>query len=125
VTSWSQLQSNRLGVQAAQAQEAAASLALKGAQAEYGFGLRTTLDVLLADTNLRAAQQSLAVSRHDAFLARAAVLGAVGGLEARDLIPGEPLYDPKANFDRVKEAGALPWEGAVETLDRIGAPSER
>jgi outer membrane protein len=124
VQSWSQLQSNRLGVAAATAQEAAASLALRGAQAEYGFGLRTTLDVLIQDQNLRAAQQTLAVSRHDAFLAQAALLGVAGGLEARDLVPGEPIYDPKANFDRVKDKGATPWEGAVATLDRIGAPTE-
>jgi outer membrane protein len=124
VQSWSRLRSNRLGVQAAQAQEAAASLALKGAQAEYGFGLRTTLDVLIADQNLRAAQQSLAVSRHDAFLAQAAVLSAAGRLEARALIPGEPIYDPQRNFEQVKDKGATPWEGAIETIDRIGAPAE-
>jgi outer membrane protein len=123
VQTWSQLQSNRLGAQAAQAQETAASLALKGSQAEYGYGLRKTLDVLIADQNLRAAQQSLAVSRHDAFLAQAAVLSAIGGLEARNLIPSEPIYDPKVNFDRVKNNAATPWEGAVETLDKIGAPA--
>ena len=123
VQTWSELQSNRLGAQAAQAQEAAASLALKGSQAEYGYGLRKTLDVLIADQNLRAAQQSLAVSRHDAFLAEAAVLSAIGGLEVRNLLPGETLYDPKANFDRVKNKAETPWEGAVETLDKLGAPA--
>jgi outer membrane protein len=64
------------------------------------------------------------VSRHDAFLAEAALLDAAGGLEARELIPAEPLYEPRANFDRVKNKGAAPWEGVVETLDRIGAPPE-
>jgi outer membrane protein len=122
VQAWSQLQANRLGVRAAQAQETAASLALKGTQAEYGYGLRKTLDVLIADQALRAAQQSLAVSRHDAFLAQAALLSASGGLEARNLIPGEPLYDANANFDRVKHSADLPWQGAVEALDKIGAP---
>jgi outer membrane protein len=119
---WSQLQSNRLGVQAAQAQEAAANLALKGAQAEYGYGLRTTLDVLIVDQNLRAAQLALAVSRHDAFLAQAAVLSVSGRLEARYLVPGEPLYDPRVNFDHVKHADAPPWEGAIQIIDKIGAP---
>jgi outer membrane protein len=124
IQDWSQLQLNRLGVEAATSEETAASLALKGAQAEYGFGLRTTLDVLIADQNLRAAQQTLAVSRHDAFLAEAALLDVAGGLEARDLIPGEPLYDPKANFERVEAKGATPWEGAVAALDKVGAPVE-
>ena len=122
VQGWSELQSNRLGMQAAQAQESAAALALKGAQAEYGFGLRSTLDVLIADENLRSAQQTLAASRHDAFAAQAALLSAEGRLEAQDLIADEPLYDPRANFDRVRHRGATPWEGAIETLDKIGAP---
>jgi outer membrane protein len=122
VQTWSQLRANRLGVEAAQAQETAAALALRGTQAEYGYGLRKTLDVLIADQALRAAQQSLAVSRHDAFLAQAALLGAAGGLEARNLIPGEPVYDAKANFDRVRHAADLPWQGAIEALDKIGAP---
>ena len=124
VQTWSQLQSNRLQVQAAQAQESAANLALTGEQAEYGYGLRQTLDVLIADESLRAAQLNLAVSRHDAFLAQAAVLNASGRLEAAYLLPGEPLYDPRRNFDRVKDAGGLPWDGVVQTIDQIGAPGE-
>jgi len=121
---WSQLQSNRLGVEAAQAQETAANLALQGVQAEYGYGLRTTLDVVIFDQNLRSAQTSLARSRHDAFLAQAAVLNAAGRLEVKNLLPAEPVYDPKTNFDRVRHAGATPWDGVVETLDKIGAPTE-
>ena len=39
----------------------------------------------------------------------------MGALEARTLIPGEPRYDPKANFDKVRHApGWVPWEGAVQ-----------
>jgi outer membrane protein len=121
---WSQLTSSRLSAHAAEAQETAAALALKGAQAEYGYGLRKTLDVLLADEALRAAQQNLAVSRHDAYLAQAAVLSAAGGLEARDLMPGEPLYDPAAHFNQVKGQGAAPWDGPLEAVDRLGAPAE-
>jgi outer membrane protein len=120
---WSQLQANRLSVEAAKSQETAATLALKGAQAEYSYGLRTTLDVLIADENLRAAQLSLATSRHDAFLAQAAVLSAVGALEARTMLPGEKLYDPKVNFDRVRNSARLPWEGAIEAVDQLGAPN--
>ena len=119
---WNQLLSGRAGVKAGEAQVAAADLALKGAQAEYVYGLRTTLDVLISDENLRSAQLSLAGSQHDVLLAEASVLEASGRLEAWDLMPAEPTYDPKAHFDRVKDAARLPWEGAVQALDQAGAP---
>lgn len=120
---WSQLESNRLAAKAAKAQVDAADLALRGNQSEYAYGLRTTLDVLIADQNLRAAQSSLAVSRHDALLAEAFVLDVVGRLEAANLLPQETPYDPRTNFDRVKNAGGFPWDGAVKALDAFGAPS--
>ncbi len=121
--SWSQLESNRLAADAAKAQVDAADLALRGNQAEYAYGLRTTLDVLIADQNLRAAQSSLATTRHDALLAQASVLDVAGRLEATNLLPHEKTYDPRTNFNRVRDAGGLPWDGAVKTLDMIGAPS--
>ncbi len=119
---WNQLLSGRAGVKAGQAQVAAAETALKGAQAEYVYGLRTTLDVLISDENLRAAQLTLAQSRHDALLAEAAVLDASGRLEAKDLLPAEPVYDPQTHFDRVKNAARPPWEPVVQAVDELGAP---
>jgi len=118
---WSQLLAGQIGVTAGQAQVQAAETALKGSQAEYGFGLRTTLDVLIADENLRAAQLSLAQSRHDAFLAAATVLLVCGRLEMRGLIPNEPAYDPKRNFKRVDRLSSSPIESVVQAVDGIGA----
>jgi outer membrane protein len=120
--SWARFQANRAAAAAAEAQASAADLALRGVQAEYGYALRTTLDVLIADENLRAAQSTLAASRHDALLAEAAVLDAAGRLEAADLLPGQALYDPKANFDKVRRAGATPYEPVIQALDTLGAP---
>ncbi|MGC1302083.1 MAG: TolC family protein, partial [Caulobacteraceae bacterium] len=119
---WNQLLSGRAGVKAGEAQVTAAETALKGAQAEYVYGLRTTLDVLISDENLRSAQLSLARSRHDVFLAEAAVLDASGRLEARYLAPAEPAYDPQTHFDRVRNAARTPWEPVVQALDEAGAP---
>jgi len=121
---WSQLLAGNAEVKAGEAQTAAAQIALKGAQAEYGFGLRTTLDVLISDENLIDAQLALAQSRHDALMAQAAVLAASGRLDARHLLPAEPIIDPARNFDRVKNAGAPPWEGVVSALDGIAAPGD-
>ena len=87
--------------------------------------MRTTLDVLIADENLRAAQLSLAQSRHDAFLASAAVLLVCGRLEIRGLIPAEPTYDPKQNFDKVDKLSRSPVEGAARVIDGLGAARSR
>ena len=59
----------------------AADLALKGVRAEYAFGLRTTLDILVADESLRAAQLALARERSDALIAATALLRATGRLD--------------------------------------------
>jgi outer membrane protein len=59
----------------------AADLALKGVRAEYAFGLRSTLDILVADESLRAAQLAAARSRSDALIAETALLRATGQLD--------------------------------------------
>lgn len=60
---------------------AAADLALKGVRAEYAFGLRSTLDILVADESLRAAQLAYARNRSDLLIAQAALLHATGRLD--------------------------------------------
>ena len=119
-TAFSQTQSGLAAIAAGQRQVSAAALALKGYQLEYGYGLRTTLDVLIADQDLRAAQVTLAESRHDTIVGEANLLAATGGLEARWLLPGEARYDPQAAFEAVRTRGATPWDGAVAAIDRAG-----
>lgn len=58
----------------------AAQLALNGVRAEYAFGLRSTIDILLADQTLRAAQLAVAASRSDVLVAQASLLRATGRL---------------------------------------------
>ncbi len=119
-TAWSQTRSGMAAIAAGQRQVSAAALALKGYQLEYGYGLRTTLDVLIADQDLRAAQVTLAESRHDTIVAEANLLAATGALEARWLLPGTEHYDAQAAFDAVRTRGATPWDGAVAAIDRAG-----
>lgn len=88
-TAWSQMRAGIIAIHADDAQVEAAATALKGAQLEYGYGLRSTLDVLIADETLRAAQVSLAQSRHDTIVAEAALLAATGRLEAHLLLAQE------------------------------------
>lgn len=61
---------------------AAADVALKGVRAEYGFGLRSTIDILVADQSFRGAQLAVASARADVLVAQAALLRATGRLGA-------------------------------------------
>ncbi len=88
MTAWSATQAGLAAIKANSAQVASATMALRGYQAEYGYGLRSTLDVLIADENLRAAQISLAQSRDDTLVAEAQLLAATGDLRFGTLMQG-------------------------------------
>lgn len=60
---------------------AAADFALKGVRAEYAFGLRSTIDILVADQSFRAAQLAVAMAKSDVLVAEAALLRAAGRLD--------------------------------------------
>ncbi|MEJ8630277.1 hypothetical protein P0F65_11335 [Sphingomonas sp. I4] len=47
-------------------------------RAEYGFGLRSTIDILVADQSYRAAQLAVARAQVDVLIAQAALLRATG-----------------------------------------------
>jgi outer membrane protein len=120
---WDQLLGARANLTADEAQVQADTVAFEGVREEQKVGLRTILDVLNAQQELENSQLALVGARHDEYVAAAGVLAAMGALDARALIPGETLYDPKANLERVRHApGWVPWESAVGALDRVGAP---
>ena len=89
LTGWSQMRAGLAAIRADEREVGSAMTALRGYQIEYGYGLRSTLDVLIADQTLRAAQVSLAVSRHDTVVAEAALLAAMGRLEAGVLLAAQ------------------------------------
>ncbi|WP_374406400.1 TolC family outer membrane protein [Pelagerythrobacter sp.] len=80
-TAWAGLGAARLRLTANEEGLAAAQLALEGVRAEYEFGLRSTIDILLAEQSYRAAQLALARARSDVLIAQAAVLRASGRLD--------------------------------------------
>ncbi len=84
---WAALTGARAQMAANQAGVDAANLALSGVRAEYGFDLRSTLDILVADESLRSAQLALARNRSDTIIAQAALLRAMGHLDL-EAIPG-------------------------------------
>ncbi|WP_443486855.1 TolC family outer membrane protein [Novosphingobium aerophilum] len=80
-TAWAMLKAAQGRLRANGEGLSAADLALKGARAEYGFGLRSTIDILVADQSFRAAQLAVALARSDVLVAEAALLRATGRLD--------------------------------------------
>ena len=80
-TAWAALQAAGLREKASRDGLAAAQIALDGVRAEYEFGLRSTIDILLAEQSFRAAQLALARARSDVLMAQAALLRATGHLD--------------------------------------------
>src|SRR5690606_5057603 len=101
----------------------AARIAAEGTRQEQQVGLRTTLDVLNAEQELRAAELSQVNARREEYVAAAQVLGAMGRLEAQNLVPTVELYDPKANFRKLRFTwGWVPWEEPIGVIDSLLTP---
>ena len=123
-SAYANLISSRAGVTANEEAVRAARVAAEGVRQEQQVGLRTTLDVLNAELELRSAEISLAVARRNDYVAQAQLLAAMGVLEAASLAEVE-TYDPTSNYERVRNRGGLPWDFVVEALDRVAAPAIR
>lgn len=118
---WNTMVAARAQVAAGQEQVRAAQVAFNGFNEQYRVGIATNLDVLIAQQTLQNAEVGLAQAIRDEYVAQGSLLSAMGRLDARSLFSG-PVYDPVINYDRVKGKGGLPWEAALESLDRLGAP---
>ncbi len=114
--------SSRAQLEAGEAGVRAARVAAEGVRQEQQVGLRTTLDVLNGELELRNAEINLAVATRNQYVAQASLLSAMGRLGGEDLAPGLDIYDAGSNAARVRNRGGLPWDGLIETLDRIAAP---
>jgi len=121
LSAWNQAAAGRANIKVQKAQVSAAQVAFDGMSEEFRVGQRSTLDVLVAEQNLREAQLALLGSRRDAYVAEAALLRQIGRLEVRALAQGAPLYDPSAHLRDVKSDGAVPWEGLIGAMDRAFA----
>jgi outer membrane protein len=121
---WNSLVGARANLVANEEQVRATRIAFEGVRQEAQVGLRTTLDVLNAEQELRNAELALVNARRDEYVASAGLLAAMGKLEARYLIPDVQTYDPVLNANRVNASwGWVPWEPVLEAVDRIGGPA--
>src|SRR6185437_10391919 len=108
---WNQLVAARANIDSTDQAVRAAQIAAEGTTEEQKVGLRTTLDVLNAEQELRNDELTAVAARHDEYLSAATVLAVMGRLEGKDLIPSITQYDPKRNFRKLRFAlGYVPWE---------------
>ncbi|WP_293676962.1 TolC family outer membrane protein [uncultured Phenylobacterium sp.] len=120
---WSQLIAARANIASSEEQVRAAAIAAEGTRQEQQVGLRTTIDVLNAEQELRQAELNQVTSRRDEYVAAANVLATMGRLEARNLIPSQPQYDAGKNFRRLRMTwGWVPWEEPVAIVDQVATP---
>jgi outer membrane protein len=86
----------------ARTQVSAAQLALNGVQQEYQAGTRTTLDVLDAQRDLVQAQILQVTAERNRVVSGYQLLAAIGHLTAEEVGLKVPIYDPDANYRRVR-----------------------
>lgn len=118
-SSLAQVLSTSSALTASEQQVRAARIAAEGVRQEAQVGLRTTLDVLNQELELRNAEIAYVASQRNHYVAQALLLSALGGLEGPDLVGDVPAYNPDDNFNRVRRAGGVPWEPLVEGIDRL------
>ena len=117
---WNSLIGARANLTANEEQVRAARIAFEGVRQEAQVGLRTTLDVLNAEQELRNAELSLVTARHDEYVAAAVLLSAMGKLEAKYLTPDVTQYDVTANGKAFShKIGWTPWEPVLVLIDSI------
>jgi outer membrane protein len=121
-SAYAQALSARAALGTGQESVRAGTVAVRGVRDEADVGLRTTLDVLNQELELRNAEIGLVSARRNEYVAQANLLAAMGRLEGPDLDPELIPYDPAAHYERIRGRGSLPWDGAIESLDRMAAP---
>jgi outer membrane protein len=119
---WNALVAARASIQSNTEAVNAAELVAEGNRQQLNVGLSTTLDVLNAEQELRAAQLDLVNAKFTEYTSGIALLNAMGRLELHNFAPNANLYDPETHFKEVNKQ-ALPWEGLVQKLDQVGAPA--
>ena len=117
---WSQLIAARAALAADEGGVKATTSAFYGVRREEPYGLRLPIDVLNAEEELNAAQIRVLQDRYAEYVARVGVLASTGLLEAALLAPGLQTTDPAAEFKRVRDKGAAPWEPLVRAVDGVG-----
>ena len=120
---WNQHRASKANIASTDEQVRAARIAAEGTRQEQQVGLRTTLDVLNAEQELRNAELSQVTARRDEFVAASLVLAQMGLLEGHLLAPEVTRYDARANFQNNRITwGWVPWEEPIAVIDGAFTP---
>ena len=119
---WDQLTSSRVALEIEQRQYDAEAVAVQGNRVEERAGTRQVIDLLNAEQELANTRITLAQDRHDEYVARAALLAAMGVLQADLIVPDLAPYKPQTSLKRAMRRVSVPWTGAVQALDGVAAP---
>jgi outer membrane protein len=122
---WNQVTATARSTEAEIEQVKAASVAFNGMRVEYRAGERSTLDVLIAEETLRDAELALLSARHDAVVAKAALLRHMGRLRIEALVEGAPVYEPATHFKSLVHPLEAPWAPLVRKIDKAAKPKAR
>ena len=118
---WSQMLAAKSSVASTQDEVKAAQVAAEGVKTEQQVGLRTNIEVLNAEQELKSAQLDLVNAQRGQYVAAAQLLAVMGNLTAQTFDPSIQLYDPNKHFDQVKNKGWTPLEPVVQALDGLAA----
>lgn len=118
---WSQMLAARSAVSSNQEQVKAATVAAEGVKVEQQVGLRTNIEVLNAQQELKSAQLSLVEAERNQYVAASQLLSVMGGMTAKAFVPDIEVYDPQEHFNDVKSKGWTPLEPVVHALDGLVA----
>ncbi|MEO5587214.1 MAG: TolC family protein [Novosphingobium sp.] len=108
MAAWDQWQAARLSLSHYQGAVRAAERAYAGSVEQERAGFRTTLDVLDLARDLLSVRTSFVQAVATDLTARAALLAAMGEMEAPRLVPGIEPYDPSEHFRDVARKSDLP-----------------
>jgi outer membrane protein len=120
---WAELVTARDATTLEERQVAVERIAVEGNRIEERAGLRTTIDLLNAESELTSSQIALVQNRHDEYLARTALLAGMGLLEVRYLMPAAQTYDPALSLKRVERRVPVLVAPTASVVDNIAAPS--
>ena len=119
---WSSMIAAKSAVASNQEQVKAAGVAADGVKTEQQVGLRTNIEVLNAEQELKSAQLDLVNAQRTQYVAAAQLLSVTGGLTAQALSPGVEAYDPAKNFRKVQSKGWTPMVPVVHAVDGLAEP---
>jgi outer membrane protein len=112
-SAWANFSAVQSTIESRSEQVRANEIALEGVKQEAIVGSRTTLDVLEEEQRLLDSRVELVRSKRDQQVAAYQLLSVVGGLTAQKLELPVNVYDPNANYDRVRNA----WIGFGQSAE--------